>query len=159
MKRVLHLMTLWLLMLVCLTGCIVIPRHKTFEISPDTVSTIKIYDLRGRESRFEGAVDADAPVYELPEEEKTDFLTELAKVDFSDEILIMLAAVDPSFSFGEWVVRINYADGSYEFLSCNAFGSVFNQNDELISTHHYGSKREEWIAFLGNYAPKNFFDE
>ena len=30
----------------CLTGCIIIPLRKNFDISPDTVSSIEVYDLR-----------------------------------------------------------------------------------------------------------------
>ena len=140
------------------TSCIVIPLYEHFEIDVDTVASIEIYDLCMVDSLGGAFLETEAPVYEIPAEEKADFLNDLSKIRFSDVILIVLAAVDPSFCYGEWTVRINYTDGSYELISPDGYGEVFDSNGEVTDAHHYGCDQEEWTSFIGKYVPEDIFE-
>lgn len=140
-----------------MTSCIVIPLYEHFEIDADTVASIEIYDLCGVDSLYGGFVETETPVYKIPPEEKTDFLNDLAKIRFSDAIIIVLAAIDPSFYYDEWTVRINYTDGSYELISSDGYGETYDNNGERIDSHHFGCDQEEWRTFVGKYVPKDTF--
>ncbi len=157
MKRIVFFVLLLVFVMNSLTGCIIIPQYKHFKIDADSVSSIEIYDLckvDTYESYFLETEDVD---YTIPEEKASDFLKDLSDIRFSDHILIILAAVDPSFSYDTWTVRINYADGSFELISCDGYGQSFDENGTKIDSHHYGCDNDEWNEFLKKYIPKEIF--
>ena len=152
-----------------LSGCIIIPRYTNFEIDATTVESIEIYDLY-RDTKIikdeeygpylrELRPSETTSVYTLPKESEADFLSDLAKIQFNDYIIIVLAAIDPSFNYDRWTARINYTDGSYEFISCRGYGETFNANGELISCHHNGCDDEEWWALIEKYTPADIFSQ
>ena len=167
-KLALFLISLVLLVPI-LSGCIIIPRYTNFEIDAATVESIEIYDLYRdteiiKEDGYSPYQRIPQPyettsVYTLPEEEKADFLSDLAKIRFNDYIIIVLAAIDPGFNYARWTVRINYTDGSYEFLSCYGYGETFNKDVERIDSHHNGCDENEWFAFIEKYTPADIFSQ
>ena len=154
MKRLVLLTAVTILSMCTLTGCIVIPIYKNFDIDANTVESIQIYDLCENYS----IDDALAPVYEIPKESTADFLSDLAKIRFSDAIIIVIAAIDPSFCYDTWTVRVNYTDGSYEFISCDGYGETFDKNGKRTGGHHFGCYNDEWWAFIGQYVPEDLFN-
>ena len=158
MKRIVLFILTVILVTSTLTSCIVIPMYKKFEIDANTVASIEIYDLCEADSLYGGFVKTETPVYEIPTEKNTDFLNDLAKIRFSDTIIIVLAAIDPSFYYDEWTVRINYTDGSYELISADGYGQTYANYGEVIDSHHFGCDQEEWLAFIGKYIPEDIFD-
>ncbi len=158
MKRI-GLFILMLIIVTCtLTSCIIIPIYKNFEIDADTVASIEIYDLCEVDSLYGDFVNTETPVYEIPTENITDFLNDLATIRFSDAIVIVLAAIDPSLYYDVWTVRINYTDGSYELISSDGFGQAYDKDGEQTDSHHFGCDQEEWWAFIGKYVPEDIFD-
>ena len=158
MKRI-GLCILTAIIVTCsMTSCIVIPLYEHFEIDADTVASIEIYDLCMVDSLGGAFLETEAPVYEIPAEENTDFLHDLANIRFSDAIIIVLAAIDPSFYYDEWTVRINYTDGSYELISSDGYGETYDNNGEVIDAHHFGCDQEEWRTFIGKYVPEDIFE-
>ncbi len=158
MKRIAFFMVTVISTMFLLTSCIIIPLHKNFEIDADTVASVEIYDLRGVDTLYGDFVETEKPVYKIPADKKVDFLSELSKIEFSDSIVIVLAAIDPSFYYGEWTVRVNYTDGSFELISSDGFGECFDKNGEIADSHHWGCDREEWHEFISNYVPEDIFD-
>ncbi len=141
-----------------LSGCIIIPQYKNFEIDPAEIASIEIYDLRESDTYGEQFLEDTSPVCEIPGEEIDDFTRDLAEIEFTRYIIIVLAAVDPSFNYGDFVARINYTDGSFELLSDGGWGQTFDQDGEVISSHRYGCDSEEWEEFIGKYLPKEIMD-
>ena len=156
MYRILACILTLMSVMCTMTSCIVIPLYKHFEIDSDTVASIEIYDLCEVDSVYD-FVETETPVYEIPTEEKTDFLNDLAQIRFSDAIIIVLAAIDPSFDYDEWTLRINYTDGSYELISSDGYGQTYDNKGESVEGHHFGCDQEEWIAFIGKYVPEDIF--
>jgi len=154
MKRCILSVLMIFTVIFTLSSCIIIPEYKNFEIDPATIASIEIYDLRESDTRGEAFLEDTSPVYEIPDEEIDDFTSDLAEIDFTRYIIIVLAAIDPSFNYGDFVVRINYTDGSFELLSDGGWGQTFDQDGEAISGHHYGCDDEEWEEFIGKYLPK-----
>ena len=126
MKKIILSVMVSILLLSLLTGCIVIPLRHNFEINADEVESVDIYDLREVDTLYGDFVETEKPVYKIPADKNVEFLSELSKIEFSDSIVIVLAAVDPSFYYGEWTVRINYTDGSFELISSHGFGERFH---------------------------------
>ncbi len=160
MKRIVSLTITAILLLAtmsALTGCIITTVHKEFEIDADTVSFIEIYDLCEIDSLYGDFVKTATPVYEIPDEKVSDFLSDLAEIRFSDSTVIALVAMDPSFYYDGWTVRINYTDGSYELISCDGFGQTYDKNGEETDSHHFGCDNEEWWAFISQYVPQDIF--
>ena len=157
MKRI-ALTTMTAILLLCmLTSCIVIRRHKRYKIPSDTVASVEIYDLRECYQRnFGGFLEEEHPVYEIPQEDQEAFLEDLSKIRFTDVIVITVAAVDPSFYYGDWTARINYDDGTYELISCGGYGETYDQSGEVIDSHHYGCDADAWEEFIGKYVPARY---
>ena len=157
MKRIALFTVVLLLALSTMTGCIITPIYKHFEIDAATVSSIEIYDLCRVDAYSGSFLETESPVYTIPSEAKSDFLNDLSAIEFSDAIIIVLAAIDPSFSYDTWTARINYTDGTFELISCDGYGETYDQNGEAVSGHHYGCDREEWTAFIAKYLPEEVF--
>lgn len=139
-------------LLVSLNGCVVIPLSKYYDIPAEEVVSVQFYDLRNREAGSDSEFDSvHEPVYTVPEEEKVEFLSDFSKVKFSDTIIIAFAAIDPSFSYGEWVIRINFSDGQYTFYSCDGYGQTFDAEGNCISSTHYGCDDAELERLIGKY--------
>ena len=158
MKRVTSLILTAIIVTVMLAGCIVIPRYRNFVIDPDTVASIELYDLCEVDTLYGDFVKTEAPVYEIPPERTGDFLHDLSEIRFSDPLIIVLAAIDPSFYYDNWTVRINYTDGSFELISSDGFGQVYDQNNKDIDSHHYGCDQEEWSALIRKFIPKELWE-
>ncbi|MBR6514034.1 MAG: hypothetical protein IKT46_04275 [Clostridia bacterium] len=158
MKRTVTLLSILLILTLSLTGCIVIPQYKYYEISPDDVISVQIYDLRKSESYYGDFIELDNPVYTLDDDSKTDFITELSEIRFKDVIIITIAAIDPCFTYDEWVARINYNDGSYDLISCDGYNQSYNANNECVSSNHYSCDNDEWKAFITSYLPEDFLN-
>lgn len=152
--RVLTAATVLLSITLTLSGCIVIPITKRYNIEHDTVDSIDIYDLRSCENRDHGTWETLSPFCTLSDNQLESFLNDLSGIRFEDTIIIALAAVDPSFSYGEWVVQIHYTDGTYELISSGGFGGTYSSDHERIATHHFGCDADEWAQFILKYVPE-----
>lgn len=143
--------------LLSLSGCVIIPVHKYYDdIETDKVASIDIYDLRNCEAFSSGFLETEVPVYTLNEEQIEDFWEDLAEIRFTDYIIIALAAVDPSFHYGDWVVRLNYTNNYYELISSGGYGEIYDNNDEVVDTNHYGCEDDEWESFVTQFLPDDY---
>jgi len=156
MKRF-FLLTIVFAMLFSLSGCIIIPLHKNLVIPEDTVASIEVFDLRN-DSRESSIFDTENPVYTIPPAQLGEFLDELGKLQLTDYIVIILAAVDPGFYYGSWVIRINYKDGSYEYLSESGYSEVFDENGKWQEVNTYAPDDEERYAFIQKFVPEELFN-
>lgn len=144
-------------MVIFLSGCIMIPRYKHYDIDLENTSTIEIYDLRNNESHDSDFLETEAPVYIIEKEQMEDFLNDLCDIQFTDIIIITIAAIDPSFYYDDWVVRINYTNGSYSLISCGGYGETYNENNQVTNKNHYSCDEDEWEEFIGKYVPEDIF--
>ncbi len=141
-----------IVLIVSLCGCIIIPLTKYYDIPSEEVVSVQFYDLRNPESSHSSGFDASIePAFTIPEEDKEDFLDDFSKLKFSDSIIIVIAAVDPSFYYGDWVVRINFSNGQYTFYSCGGFGQTFDADGKCISATHFSCDEEELESIVGKY--------
>lgn len=145
------LVTVVLSLAVCLSGCIIIPQHKYYDISPEEVAAVQFYDLRSWNPDERFFYNTEDPVYTLSEEEIADFLEDFSRLKFSDNIVIMLAAADPSFYYGAWAVKIQFTDQSYTFYSCAGFGETFDADGNQIDSTHFGCDRDQLEKLIKKY--------
>ena len=146
------LILLIFVLIVSLSGCIIIPLRKHYDIPSEEVTSVQFYDLRDPElSRSSGFDTSLEPTFTIPEENKEEFLDDFSKLKFSDTIVIILAAIDPSFYYGDWVVRINFTNGQYTFYSCGGYGETFDAEGKRISSTHFSCDNEELENLVGKY--------
>ena len=142
-----------------LTGCIIIPRYKHYDdIDAEKVSTIEIYGIHKSERITSSDVNADTLAYSLDENEFSDFLNKLSKIQFKDYILIVPGAVNPSFSYGNYVVKIKYNNGNYILISDGGFGESFDADGNEISSNHFGCDTEKWENLIFDYLPEEIIN-
>ena len=131
-------------LIVSLSGCIIIPLTKHYDIPAEEVASVQFYDLRNQDSaHYSGFNTILEPVYTIPEEDTEAFLDDFSRLKFSDAIVIVLAAIDPSFYYGDWVIRINFSNGQYTFYSCDGYGETFDAEGKRISSTHFSCDDEE----------------
>ena len=149
-RLVLGIMVLVLSLSLC--GCLIIPISQHYDIPIEDVVSIQFYDLRGEDaSHYHGFHNSCEPVFTLAEEDKAAFLEDFSALEFTDTILIVLAAVDPSFEYGDWVVRFNFTNGRYGFCSYAGFGETFEADGSRISSTHLSCEKEELEALIRKY--------
>lgn len=141
-------------LLTALSGCIVIPLAKYYNIPEEDVASIQFYDLRSEETirsyNFEKNYE---PSYTLPEKDIEAFLEDFSKLKFSRLILIVPASVDPGFHYGVWVVRVNFTDGRYTLYSCGSYSETMDAEGNCISSNHYACEEEDLENLIGKYYP------
>lgn len=152
-RKLFALLAAVLFLTVFLSGCIKIPLPKYYEIPREEVAAVQFYDLRDCDSTERGFHKTVDPVYTLPEEEVADFLEDFAKIEFTDTIVILFAAAEPSVHYGEWVVRINFTDGSYTFYSSAGYGETLDADGNQIDLTHYGCDADQLAELINNYYP------
>lgn len=139
-------------LIVSLSGCIIIPLTKHYDIPAEEVESVQFYDLRNPElSHYSGFDTSIEPIFTVPEENKEEFLDDFSKLKFSDYIIIVLAAIDPSFYYGDWVVRVNFTNDQYTFYSCGGYGETFDSEGKCISYTHFSCDNEELENLVGEY--------
>ncbi|MBR6563054.1 MAG: hypothetical protein IKK70_03870 [Clostridia bacterium] len=137
---------------VSLSSCIIIPLTEYYDFSVEEVVSVQFYDLRDPEAyRYSGFDASIEPVYTVSEEDKEEFLEDFSELKFSDAIVIVLAAVDPSFNYDDWVVRINFSNGQYTFYSSSGYGETFDAEGNRVSSTHFGCDDEDLEALVGKY--------
>lgn len=154
MKRYIQMIAVLvvIVLLVSLSGCIIIPLSKYYNIPAEEVVSVQFYDLRNQNANGgTGFNQSEEPVYTVPEEEREKFLKDFSTLEFTDTIIIVLAAIDPSFSYGEWVVRINFTNGQYTFYSCAGYGETYNAEGKCVSSTHFSCNDEELEKLIGKY--------
>ena len=148
----LALLLVVLLIMSSFSGCIMIGFHKNIDIPTDDVVSVQFYDLRAPGiSGGAGFHEKYDPVYTVPEAEKEAFLEDFSKLDFQEGFIIVLAAVDPSFYYGDWVVRINFTNGQYSFYSCGGYGETYDETGKRISSDHASCDDEQLQDLIGKY--------
>ena len=156
-QKTILMSALILVMLVSLTGCIIIPLTKYYHFDPEEVSSIDIYDLRESGTNESGFLETEVPIYTIGQDKKAEFLSDFSEVKFESAIVIVLAAVDPSFDYGNLVVRINFADGSYSLYSCAGYGETYDANNKWKCAHHYSCDIEDLVELANKYVPEDIF--
>lgn len=135
-----------------LSGCITIPLKKHYDISVEELTSVQFYDLRNQEPENRIAFNETIePVYTIPQNDTENFLSDFSKLEFSDSITILPATIDPSFYYGDWVIRINFSNGQYAFYSCAGYGETFDTDGKCISSTHFSCNDNELKLLVSKY--------
>ena len=146
------LMIMTFVLLFSLSACIIIPVKKYYDISAEEIVSIQFYDLRIQEGNGEPGFDKIyEPAYTLSEKDNEAFLDDFSNLKFSDTIIFTLVAMDPSFSYGDWVIRINFSNGQYTFYSSAGYGETFDADGNTISTTHLSCDDEKLEELIKKY--------
>lgn len=148
-------LALLIALVLSLSGCIVIPKETYYDLDPEEVESIWFYELKepiyhDHSGSFEGESSPE-PVFILPQNRNKAFLKDFADLRFTDVILITVAAVDPSFSYGNLVVRINFTNGRYTCYSCLGYGATYDADGSILSITHYSCEEEDLAKLIKKY--------
>ena len=148
-------LALLIALVLSLSGCIVIPKETYYDLDPEEVESVWFYELKepiyhDYSGSFEGESSPE-PVFILPQNRNKAFLKDFADLRFSDVILITVAAVDPSFSYGNLVVRINFTKCRYTCYSCLGYGATYDADGSILSITHYSCEEEDLAKLIKKY--------
>ena len=146
MRKVLILFLVVVLAFSC-TGCFQITLDRGYELHQDK-SQIKSISLC---VEFRG--DPLKQFKTLDPSQFDVFIDDFEALPFADKWLIVLlpAAIDPSFYFGEYVIRFEYLDGSVELISDCDFQEYKSVDAAYSQTEHYSIDKDPWYDFLEKY--------
>ena len=133
-------------LLCSLTGCFYVVFDRYYELAQDTdqITSIGIYEHTGDNKL------SDTALASLDSAEFEGFVTALEKLPFKNAMVISLAASDPSFYFGKYVVKITYSNGAYELISDSDYQEYYDSNG-VMDYHHYALSSDKWEKFLSTY--------
>lgn len=147
MKKVL-LILLALCVAVGLCGCVSFAVGYECMGEAADITEIAVFDLR---VGWVDALDENMePLGYVDSESFASFAEELEAFPFVDQILLMLAPSDPSLVYGGYVVRMTYADGSYELIGSAGYQSQ-HAGGKLVGSSHYSCDRDKWAEFVLRY--------
>ena len=138
--------------LAVLSSCIWVPKYASYDIAEEKLASVDIYDLRDCSSRAD-FYESEFSDYTLKAEQIDGFVAALESLRFDDSTFFVLAATDPNFTYGDWVVRLNYTDGTYTLISSDGFGATYDQDYNVIDSNHYSYDDKKWEQFVCQYLP------
>ena len=158
MKKIISTIMMLFLACVTLTGCIHWETPVRYELMQD-VSNIESIRIYGTDDGSEVLYDYSDPIdpcrvllVEIPSEQFAAFTEELTSLSFVEPHLIFLFPVtyDPNFYYGNYLVKIEYHDGSCELIS-DIIQRQFRVNEKYADSSDYNTEYEAWLAFLRNW--------
>jgi hypothetical protein len=144
MKKLISVVLVLGVLLSALTGCANVPVDFA-EFDADKVRSVEL--CRADAQGF----FTDPPVCTLEGELAKAFLLDLAMMTFTDFWLFVPIPTDPSFSYGEWMARINFDDGSSWQISDCSYNERFDAQGECIGCNHYDCDSAHWEMLIQNY--------
>ncbi len=139
--------------MLCFSSCLVYWTYDFKDVQTENVQSVEFYDHTGEKRQGPEDVLERGSFYALNGEQSAQFIEELKEITFSTWVIIG-AAVDPHFTYGDYVVRINFKDGSYKLMSNSGYQQTFDKNGEGISGNYHGCEDTEWndliYAYVGN---------
>ena len=146
------IVSIFLLLCLVLSLCGCAHFHYDFEdLEQGNIRLIEFYNLSEAEYRNSQAVLEAEPYYIMPVEDKKRFLEKLKQIKFEDVVPLFMPS-DPSFEYGFYVVRFQFEDGSYKFLSSGGYNEMFNSEGKCIEADHYSCDDEQWIRLIHSFA-------
>lgn len=149
-----------MVLLICqMTGCIMIPSYEKIALRYDVseIVSVELYDLR--ENGYHGMSSAEnisqmeqdlTPIGILESEQYDVFVSELESITFSDVFVIVLAAMDPAYSYHGYTVKIDYQNGEYDILSPT--GQLYYYGDgKGFRERSYSCDEDVWNDFIESY--------
>ena len=140
MKKVIAVCLLFCLS-VALSGCVYYGVQYRCMGTADRITEIAVFDLRNKGVNH--IDDSMVPAGYVDRGDFAAFVEEVETFPFVKEILLVIAPTDPSFYYGGYVVRITYADGSYELIGATGYQSRY-RDGEYVGGSHYGCDRDRW---------------
>ena len=163
MKKITIVLILLSLVSAFLVGCIQWETPEKYTLIHDSsgINSIRIY-----QDNYEAFYQANGKIYnysdpnepcgallgEIPAEQYATFAKELTGLSFTKHHIIFLFPVsyDPNFYYGNYIVKIEYHDGSCELIS-DVIQRQFRVNEKYPDTLQYSADDEAWLAFLQNW--------
>jgi hypothetical protein len=131
-----------------LAGCVSVGVQYRCMGDAEQISQIAVFDLRNEiTTRID---DAMTPVGYVDQDSYAAFAEELEAFPFVDQYILILAPMDPSFSYGGYVVRITYEDGSYELIGSAGYQSRY-ADGVFAGGSHYSCDADRWEQFVRSY--------
>ncbi len=121
------------------------------DLEQGNILSIEFFNLSEAEYRDSQAVLDTEPYYIMPAEDKKRFLEQLKQIKFEDVVPLFMPS-DPSFEYGFYVVRFQFEDGSYKFLSSGGYNETFDSDGNPIYYDHYYCNQEQWIKLIHSFA-------
>ena len=154
MKKLLLLVLLVIMLTVVLSGCIHWETNVKYELlfDPSEIESILVYAAADNYNYSDPIEPCGELLGEIPAEQYAVFTEELTGLPFVEPHLIILFPVtyDPNFYYGNYIVKIEYHDGSCELIS-DIIQRQFRVNEKYSDTFCYSAGDEAWLVFLKNW--------
>ena len=156
-KKIVSVMLLFFIC-VSLGGCIrwETPVHYGLMHDLSEIKSIRIYCTDDDSEKLYNYSDPDDPcrvlLGEISSDQFAPFTEELIGLSRTESHLIFLFPVtyDPNFYYGNYLVKIEYHDGSCELIS-DLMQSQFKVDEKHPDVTRYAPDQEAWLAFLQNW--------
>ena len=148
MKKKLFLFLIVLTFTINLSGCFYVVFDKYYEIiqNNDQVTSIALYQTD--HTSYDNAL-LEPELARIDKEQFDAFITELEEIPFVNGMFIVIAAVDPNFSFSKYVIVIDYANGDREMIS-EGYQEIHYESGK-IDDRMYEIDEDPWYEFLQKY--------
>jgi len=112
------------------------------------VASVEIFYLQ---ESVMGELPLDAkPINVLDKEEITRFCLDLQSLKYTDIVILLPVAIDPSFTLDGYVAKISYNNGDYEIVGDNGY-----QPQTVIDgrgvIHQYSFEDDDWSTLINPY--------
>ena len=155
MKKIILSVLLFSLICTSLVGCIHWETPVRYELMHDhsNIKSIRIYSASESSYNYSDPNDPCGELLsEVSSEQFAAFAEKLSGLSFAEQHMILLIPVtyDPNFYYGNYIVKVEYHDGSCELIS-DIMQRQFRVDEKYPDMTRYGIEQEPWLAFLQNW--------
>lgn len=152
MKRSISLILLIFMIPVILSGCISWKTTWKFMHSADKVGFMAIYYDLPSWQELDFPIEQD-PVCYISENDFQSLMDDISNLKWSTGVILLPAAVDPSFYFGDYTLMIVYDNGDFEMISNGGMQVQKSADGKYFRSRHYGFPDDtDWLELLEQYS-------
>lgn len=138
------------LLIFSVSSCVKTPVKCNLLYDIDIVESISIYHIEQKIELIRSIDEKNDPIIVLDKIQSKAFMADFDMLSFTESAPIFPIASTPNFSYLEYVIKISYQNGAYDFVSYNGIqGGIDTDGNETCS--HYYCDKSEWENLINKY--------
>ena len=141
------------LLIFSVSSCVKTPVKCNLLYDIDMVESISIYHIEQKIELIRSIDENNDPIIVLDKTQSEAFMADFDKLLFTESTPAFPIAFTPNFSYLDYVIKISYQNGAYDFVSYDGIqGGIDVDGNETCS--HYYCDNSEWENLINKYLAK-----
>ena len=158
MKKI-SLVIILLLVTLLLTGCVFFTETFQAYEEIEQISSIEVYYFdTWYDPLWDEMDDSLEPIKIIEKNDYAETINDLEQLEFRYGI-VLFAPSDPSFELYQFIIKINYKSGVYQYVSNSGASYTLDASGEHLDSFHGRVDDEIWNGLIIKYIGEDLFNQ